>query len=66
MLQDRISSIEDQIADRREFFNHSVNAFNVRIEQLPDAILANLMNLKPRELFEATEEDRRDVSISFS
>jgi LemA protein len=65
MLQERISAIEESIADRREFFNHSVNAFNVRIEQIPDVVLANLMGLRPRELFEAHTEDRRDVSISF-
>lgn len=66
MLQERISSIEEQIADRREFFNHSVNAFNVRIEQIPDVFLANLMGLTARELFEASAEDRRDVQISFA
>ena len=65
-LQQRISEIEDQIADRREFFNHSVNSFNVRIEQFPDVFLANMMGLKARELFEASAEDRRDVKISFN
>jgi len=66
MLQERISSLEEQIADRREFFNHSVNAFNVRIEQIPDVFLARAMNLEPRDLFEATAGERRDVSISFA
>lgn len=66
MLQERISLLEEQIADRREFFNHSVNAFNVRIEQLPDVFLARAMGLEPRELFEATGAERRDVRISFA
>lgn len=66
MLQQRISSIEESIADRREFFNHSVNAYNVRIETLPDVVLARLLGYQPRELFEASAEDRRDVSISFN
>ncbi len=65
-LQHRISEIEDQIADRREFFNHSVNAINVRIEQFPDVFLANMMGLRSRELFEASAEDRRDVKMSFN
>ncbi len=65
-LQNRISDVEEQIADRREFYNASVNAFNIRIEQVPDVILAGMMRLTPRELFEASEGDRRDVQISFS
>jgi LemA protein len=65
-LQERISEVEEQIADRREFYNASVNAFNIRIEQVPDVILAGMMRLVPRELFEVSENDRQDVQISFS
>tara|TARA_R110002074_G_scaffold145034_2_gene293484 strand:- start:119007 stop:119180 length:174 start_codon:yes stop_codon:yes gene_type:complete len=35
-LQQRISQLENNIADRREFYNASVNLNNVRIEQFPD------------------------------
>lgn len=65
-LQSRISEIEEQIADRREFYNHSVNAINVRIEQIPDTFVASLMHLGPRELFDVSEADRRDVQVSFA
>jgi LemA protein len=63
MLQGRISELEDQIADRREFFNHSVNAHNVRIEQLPDVFLARWLGLQPRTLFRAQPREREDVRI---
>jgi LemA protein len=65
MLQQRISDIEEAIADRREFFNHSVNALNVRIEQIPDVFLARAMALGPRALFAARDEERADVQIRF-
>ncbi len=65
-LQERISTIEDQIADRREFLNHSANAFNARIEQVPDLFVARLMALSRRSLFRASAQDRRDVKISFN
>ena len=65
MLQERVSALEDQIADRREFFNHSVNAFNVRIEQIPDVAMARLLGLTPRTLFQVAAAERADVSISF-
>ena len=65
-LQSRISEIEEQIADRREFYNHAVNQFNIRIHQLPDLFIANMLNLRDREYFRAGEADRQDVEISFS
>jgi LemA protein len=64
-LEQRISSLEEQIADRREFYNHAVNEWNVRIEQLPDLFIARLLAAAPREYFRAAEEDRKDVEIRF-
>jgi len=64
-LQERISMIEEGIADRREFFNHSVNVYNVRIEQIPDVFLAQAMRLALRVLFKASDEEKEDVKISF-
>src|SRR5215470_804682 len=65
-LQNRISELEERIADRREFFNDDVNTYNTRINQIPDVFLASLMNLKPREMFKVSDEDRRQVSVQFS
>lgn len=62
-LQDRISSIEEQIADRREFYNESVNTYNIRIDQIPYNIMANLMGYTEKDLFEASEEAKQDVDI---
>jgi len=63
-LQKRITELESQIADRREFYNDSVNTFNIRIQQMPDTIVASFMNLKPRPMFKVEETDRADVSIA--
>jgi LemA protein len=65
-LQNRISELESQIADRREFYNDSVNVFNTRIQEMPDALLAGSMNLHPRSMFQVAEEDKAPVKISFS
>ncbi len=40
-LQHRITELEDQIADRREFYNQCVTAYNTRRESFPDLIVAN-------------------------
>lgn len=62
-LQTRISSLENAIADRREFYNESVNVNNVRIEQFPDAIIARLLNFKEAQLLEFSEEEKKDVDV---
>lgn len=64
-FQTRISQIEDQIADRREFYNDSVNTYNVRIEQIPHVFIARMLAYMPRDLFKVEEADRQDVDISF-
>lgn len=62
-LQKRISSLEEQIAHRREFYNAAVNLNNVRIEQFPDRLLTPLAGLVPRSLFETKSTEREDVDI---
>jgi len=64
-LQIRITELESQIADRREFYNDSVNTFNIRIQQMPDTFVASFMNLAPRPLFKVEEADKADVPMSF-
>ena len=65
-LQNRISEIEERIADRREFFNDDVNTYNTRMRQIPEVFLASLMNLKRREFFKVSDEDRRQIEVSFA
>ena len=64
-LQQRISELENQIADRREFYNDTVTIFNTRIQQIPDSWVASGMNLQAAELFKIDERDREDVTIEF-
>jgi LemA protein len=65
-LQNRISALEERIADRREFFNDDVNCYNTRIAQLPEAFLARLMKLQPRPMFRVDEPERRQVEMKLS
>lgn len=63
-LSARITELENSIADRREFYNESVNLNNVRIEQFPDVVIARLFQFEPAQLLEFTAEDRRDADLS--
>jgi LemA protein len=62
-LQNRISDLEERIADRREFFNDDVNTYNTRIAQLPEVFLAWLMKLQPRQMFRVNEQERQQVEV---
>ena len=62
-LQNRISSLENAIADRREVYNEAVNNNNFRIEQFPDVLVARLFNFSAFELLEFDKAQLKDVNI---
>jgi len=64
-LERRITELESEIADRREFYNDSVNTFNIRIQQMPDTLIASFMSVRPQPLFQVEAPDRADVSMAF-
>ena len=65
-LQKRISELEERIADRREFFNDDVATYNTRIAQLPEVFLARQMKLRPRLLFQVSEQERQQVELKLA
>jgi LemA protein len=62
-LQQRISGLENMIADRREFYNASVNVNNVRIEQFPDVLVAQLFRFRAFKLLTFREDETKDVDV---
>lgn len=62
-LQARITGLENAIADRREFYNDSVNINNVRAEQFPDTIVARLFGFRQFSLLRFTVDEKQDVDL---
>ena len=62
-LQKQLAAIENQIADRREFYNDSVLLFNTRIRSLPDMVLAIPLGFREREYFKVVEEEKAPVQV---
>ena len=62
-LQQRISGLENGIADRRELYNEAVNINNFRVEQFPDALIAGMFHFKQLPLLEFAEQEKADVDI---
>jgi LemA protein len=64
-LQGRITSLENEIADRREGYNSTVFEYNNKVQRIPSALVARLMGLQTRNMFKASEGEKKDVKISF-
>ena len=64
-LQSRISGLENELADRREFYNDSVNTYNIRIQSFPDMIVAGMLHYTPEDMFKVAEADKQDVKVEF-
>lgn len=62
-LQQRISGLENGIADRRELYNEAVNLNNVRIEQFPDVLIARFFAFKAAELLHFSDAEKADVDL---
>lgn len=62
-LQSRITSLENAIADRREFYNESVNVNNIAIEQFPDVVIAQLTGFRPFKLLSFSSQETSDVNV---
>jgi LemA protein len=64
-IQSRLSHLEETLADRREFYNDSVNIFNTRIQQIPDVFFANILGYQRKQMFEVNNEEKKipDLTI---
>jgi len=62
-LQTRISTLEDSIADRREFYNDTATTNNTRVEQFPDNIISNAFSFKKYDMLEFQPEEMTDINI---
>ncbi|MBI3808108.1 MAG: LemA family protein [Nitrospirae bacterium] len=65
-IQQRISALENTITDRREFYNDSVNLYNIAIEQIPTLWVAQEVEYGARPLLTVAPSDRNDMPLTFA
>jgi LemA protein len=65
-VQQRISALESTIADRREFYNDSVNLYNIAIEQIPVIWVAQQAGYIARPLLTVAASDRKDMPLALA
>jgi LemA protein len=64
-LQARITALESEIADRREFYNDSVAIFNARLEQVPYVFFARSLGYQPRAMYKVAPAETAAPDIKF-
>jgi LemA protein len=64
-LQEELSGTEGRIAYARQYYNDVVLRYNTKIETFPSVVLANMFNFSEREYFEADDDSRGPVDVSF-
>lgn len=64
-LQQELSDAEDKIAYSRQFYNSNVMTYNVKIKKFPAVLVASSLGFKGVEFYGATEEERKDLKVSF-
>jgi LemA protein len=62
-LQNHLVSIENQVADRREFYNSSATNWNASIQMIPTSIVAGMKKAARRDLFEVVDPAQRDAPV---
>lgn len=64
-LQDELSDTENKIAYSRQFYNSNVMDYNTKVAVFPNSIIANMFGFKPAEFFEAEEDEKKPVKVTF-
>jgi len=65
-LQKELVSLENQVSDRREFYNSSATNYNAAIQMIPTSIVAGMKGCVRKDLFEVTDPVQREaVQIQF-
>lgn len=65
-LQNQLVSLENQVSDRREFYNASATNYNSGIQMIPTSIVAGMKGCVRKDLFEVTDPVQREaVQIQF-
>lgn len=65
-LQRQLEDTEDKVAYSRQFYNTNVLDYNTKVQTFPTNLIAGAFGFRQEEFFQANEEDRKNVKVSFS
>lgn len=64
-LQNSITDVEEHLQAARRLYNANVTDYNTKIVMFPASIVANMLGMRRRELFQAEDYKRNDVEMKF-
>ena len=65
-LQEELTATEDKVSYARQFYNDTVYKYNTKIQSVPANLIAGPFHFEKREYFEADDDSRGPVKVSFS
>ena len=63
-LSNKLTKIEDDIANARKYYNGTVRIYNNKVQMFPNNIFAKLFGYKTKRMFEASLEDKQNIRIN--
>ena len=63
-LSEELVNIENEIAQSRKYYNASVRLFNNKVKMIPSNVVAKIFGYKEKKMFEATDDERNNLSVS--
>ena len=62
-LQRSLNEVEEQISASRRSYNATITSYNNSVEMFPTNILAGIMNMKHKKVFEIPEIQRKNINV---
>lgn len=63
-LSNKLTKIEDDIANARKYYNGTVRIYNNKVQMFPNNIFAKIFKYKTKRMFEASLEDKQNIRIN--
>ncbi len=64
-LQNKLSSLEADIANSRKYYNGVTRSMNDKVQMFPSSIIAGMFGFKKQPMFEVEAEERQNVKVEF-
>lgn len=64
-LSNQLTSLENDIANSRKYYNGTVRKLNNKIKMFPSSIIASMFKFETKKMFEIDASERQNVKVEF-
>jgi len=64
-LMNQLTSVEEDIANARKYYNGTVRELNTYTEVFPSNLISSMFNIQQAKLYEIDEAERQNVKVEF-